>query len=263
MSALAVTKLHGTLNDFILLDARERDGFDLPALARRVCDRRSAIGGDGLLVVLPSESADVRMRIFNADGSEAEMCGNGIRCVARYLNERGEGEQHRIETMAGIISTQVLNGDGSFLIRVELGEPKLQHRPLPVANADFVSMGNPHVVIFARDAYAIDLVAIGERMQRDPAFPEGTNVHIAVPVSMHRLDVRHYERGVGLTYACGTGAVACAVAAIHRGIAASPVNVHVPGGVLRIEWEGSGNAFMTGPAVRVFDTTLSLADDAR
>lgn len=263
MSALAVTKLHGTLNDFILLDGRSRNGLDLAALARRVCDRRSAIGGDGLLVILPSESADVRMRIFNADGSEAEMCGNGIRCVARYLAESGEGERLQIETLAGIISTEVLERDGKFLVRVDMGEPKLQHRALPVANADFVSLGNPHVVIFARDPYAIDLVATGERMQHDPAFPEGTNVHIAVPVSMHRVDVRHYERGVGLTHACGTGAVASAVAAIHRGIAASPVDVHVPGGVLRIEWEGSGSAFMTGPAVRVFDTTLSDNSDAR
>lgn len=263
MSALAVTKLHGTLNDFILFDARQRDGLDFSVLARHVCDRRSAIGGDGLLVVLPSDSADVRMRIFNADGSEAEMCGNGIRCVARYLNESGEGDRLRVETLAGIISTEVLERGEKFLIRVDMGEPKLQHRPLPVANADFVSLGNPHVVIFAREAYALDLVAIGERLQRDPAFPEGTNVHVAVPVSMHRVDVRHYERGVGLTYACGTGAVACAVAAIHRGIAASPVDVHVPGGLLRIEWEGSGPAYMTGPAVRVFDTTLAEIADAR
>jgi len=263
MSAFAVTKLHGTLNDFVLLDARAQSRLDFAALARKVCDRRSAIGADGLLVVLPSETTDVRMRIFNADGSEAEMCGNGIRCVARYLSERGEGERLRIETLAGIISTEVLGHSSDFLVRVEMGEPKLQHRSLPVANADFVSLGNPHVVIFARDPYGIDLVATGERLQHDPAFPDGTNVHIAVPVSMHRVDVRHYERGVGLTYACGTGAVASAVAAIHRGIAASPVDVHVPGGKLRIEWEGSGPAYMTGPAVRVFDTTLSVTPDAR
>ncbi|MBV9270027.1 MAG: diaminopimelate epimerase [Candidatus Eremiobacteraeota bacterium] len=263
MSALAVTKLHGALNDFILLDARKTGERDFAALARKICDRHGAIGGDGLLVILPSKIADVRMRIFNADGGEAEMCGNGIRCVARYLHDGGEGEKFTIETIGGIIYTEVLESRNGFQVRVQMDEPKLDRRSLPFANADLVVAGNSHLIIFERDLCALDLAATGERLQSDPAFPEGINVHVAVPVTTHRLDVRHYERGVGLTNACGTGAIAAAVAAIHRGVAASPVDVHVPGGVLRVEWEGSGPAYMTGPAVRVFDTTLSDSADAR
>lgn len=255
MSQLAVTKLHGTRNDFVLLDARRSPRDDYAALARWICDRRAAIGADGLLVVLPSLHADARMRIFNADGSEAEMCGNGIRCVARYLSESGEGDALRIETLAGIIETRVIDKGEEFRIRVQMGEPLIQRKALPFDGAAFVSLGNPHVVIFAQDLND-DLTETGERMQRDPSFPGGTNVHAAVPVNEHRLDVRHYERGVGLTQACGTGAVACAVAAIARGIAASPVDVHVPGGVLHVEWNGNGPAFMTGPAVRVFETRV-------
>lgn len=261
MPQLAVTKLHGTRNDFVLLDARRAPRDDYAALARSMCDRRSSIGADGLLVVLPSLHADARMRIFNADGSEAEMCGNGIRCVARYLSEQGQADALRIETLAGIIETHVVDKGDDYRIRVCMGEPLIQRKPLPFDSAAFVSMGNPHVVIFAKSLGDVDLLKTGEQLQRDPAFPDGTNVHLAVPVNEHRLDVRHFERGVGLTQACGTGAVACAAAAMARGMASSPVDVHVPGGVLLIEWNGNGAAYMTGPAVRVFETTVE--DPAR
>lgn len=256
MSRIAVTKLHGTRNDFVLYDARRSSDTDYASLARWICDRRGAIGADGLLVVLPSRNADVAMRIFNVDGSEAEMCGNGIRCVARYLSEAGDGDRMRIETLAGDIETRIVSKGYEYLVRVRMSEPFVQRKALPFDDAVFVSMGNPHVVMFSRDLDEIDLAAVGPRLQNDPLFPEGTNVHSVRVAGEHRLDVRHFERGVGLTQACGTGAVACAASAISRGLAQSPVDVHVPGGILRIEWDGNGAAYMTGPAVRVFDTEV-------
>jgi diaminopimelate epimerase len=250
MSPVAVSKMHGTLNDFVVLDERSAQIVgDVVAFARRICDRRGGIGADGLIVLLPSERADARMRIINADGSEAEMCGNGMRCAVRYLSECGEGERFRIETLAGIIGAQVLEKNDEYRIRLNVGVPLFEHRALPFEDAAFVSVGNPHVVIFERSLDAIDLLTIGRRMS-------DVNVHLAVVADAHRLDVRHHERGVGLTNACGTGAVACAAAAIKRGLAESPVDVHVPGGVLTIEWDGAGEAFLTGPAVRVFDARV-------
>ena len=249
MPALAVTKLHGAFNDFVLLDARAGSPADLPEFARRVCDRRGGVGADGLLLVRPSQIADARMQILNTDGSEAEMCGNGMRCVIRYLCENGEGDRFRIETLAGIIGAEVIEKGETFQIRLNLGTPEFRERKLPFRDADFVLMGNPHVAIFARGADEIAIAQAGKRMPQ-------VNVHVVVPRGTHRLDVRHYERGVGETYACGTGTVSCAAAAIRRGIVQSPVEVHVPGGVLRVEWDGSGDAYLTGPAVRVFDAQL-------
>lgn len=249
MSPVAVSKMHGTLNDFVILDQRTQQVDDLVAFARYVCDRRGGIGADGLIVLLPSDRADARMRIINADGGEAEMCGNGMRCAVRYLSERGEGENFDIETLAGIIGAQVLEKGDVYRVRLKLGVPRFEDRTLPLFDAAFVWVGNPHVVIFERSLDDIDLVAVGRHMS-------DVNVHAAVVADRQRLDVRHHERGVGLTNACGTGAVACAAAAIARGLADSPVDVHVPGGVLQVEWDGGGEAFLTGPAVRVFDAQL-------
>jgi diaminopimelate epimerase len=252
MSSVAVTKLHGTFNDFVVLDQREHVQpkiDDLSAFARKICDRRGGVGADGLLVLLPSDRAYARMRVINADGSEAEMCGNGMRCAIRYLSERGEGEHFAIETLAGIIIADVLEKGEAYEIRLNLGIPAFEQRELPFPMAAFVSLGNPHIVIFEQSADAIDLVATGQRM------PD-VNVHVAVPVDRHRVDVRHFERGVGVTYACGTGAVAAAAAAIELGLAESPVDVQVPGGRLRVEWDGSNEAYLTGPAVRVFDAQV-------
>lgn len=253
MPPIAVTKLHGTFNDFVLLDARVEPVPDLPEFARRVCDRRGGVGADGLLIVHPSQIAHARMQVINADGSEAEMCGNGMRCAIRYLSENGEGDNFRMETLGGIIGADVIEKGATYQIRLNVGTPVFGERALPFRDADFVVMGNPHVAIFAREADEIDVVQAGKRM------PD-VNVHVVVPRGAQRLDVRHYERGVGETYACGTGAVSCAVAAIRRGIAKSPVEVHVPGGALRVEWDGSGDAYLTGPAVRVFDAQV---EDAR
>jgi diaminopimelate epimerase len=252
MSSVAVTKLHGTFNDFVVLDQRnpaQSKVADLSAFARKVCDRRGGVGADGLLVLLAADRAYARMRVINADGSEAEMCGNGMRCAIRYLSERGEGEHFEIETLAGIIVADVLEKGEAYEIRLNLGTPAFEQRELPFPNASYVRMGNPHVVIFEDSLDAIDLIAVGRQMS-------DVNVHLAVPVDRHRIDVRHHERGVGMTYACGTGAASAAVAAIERGIADSPVDVHVPGGRLRIEWDGSNEVFLTGPAVRVFDAEV-------
>jgi len=154
-----------------------------------------------------------------------------------------------METLAGIIGAQVLSKGEEYQIRLNVGTPQFVEKTLPFADASFVVVGNPHVAIFERSLDAIDLIALGKSM------PD-VNVHVVVPVDAHRIDVRHHERGVGLTNACGTGSVACAAAAIRRGIAQSPVEVHVPGGVLGVEWDGAGEAFLIGPAVRVFDARL-------
>jgi diaminopimelate epimerase len=249
MSSVAVTKMHGTFNDFIVLDQRPPSVTDLHAFARNACDRRGGVGADGVIALFPSSQADVRMRIVNADGSEAEMCGNGARCAARFLADRGEGAHFRFETLAGIVVADVLE-DGQ--VRLNVGVPSFEDRSLPFPDANFVSVGNPHVVIFARALDDVDVEAIGA------ANPD-VNVHAAVVVDDHRLRVRHYERGAGLTYSCGTGAVASAAAAMRRGFVQSPVVVNVPGGQVLVEWDGEREAFLTGPAVRVFDATVENA----
>ncbi len=253
--------MHGTYNDFLVVDERRPSIDDLARFARDACDRRGGIGADGLLAIVRSEIAHACMRIINADGSEAEMCGNGMRCVARYLSEHGEGDHLRIETLSGIVETQILSKGREYAVRLEIGRPLLQRRELPLARAAFVSLGNPHVVIFEQRLDAIDLVATAESLQGSPVFPDGTNVHVAARIGPRALSVRHWERGVGLTFSCGTGAVACAAAAISRGDVASPVDIFVPGGQLLVEWDGTGPAYLTGPAVHVFATTFDPGGD--
>lgn len=255
-----VTKMHGTRNDFVILDNRRAHILDPVAFGRFVCDRRSAIGADGLLSIERSTVADARMRVINADGSEAEMCGNGMRCVARYLTEAGEGDRLRVETLAGIIESDVLRGDPAFDVRLEVGVPEVERRAFDGREVWYVKVGNPHLVMFVDALDAVDLPALAERVQRDPAYAGGINVHLAARAA-DGLDVKHWERGVGLTMACGTGAVACAAAAIVDGSARSPVAVAVPGGMLMVGWDGQGPASLTGPAVRVFDGHV-LYDEA-
>ncbi len=255
---VAVTKMHGARNDFIVLDARPVIVDDLPALARRFCDRHTGIGADGLLVVGNSSRANASMRVINADGSEAEMCGNGVRCIARYLDELGEGGEVTIETEAGLISTTVVDRGETYRIRVDMGIPRVLDQPPPLEDAVTVVVGNPHVVLFRSALDDVDLRSLGEQLQHSESFPNGINVHVAVVENMHEMRVRHYERGAGLTMACGTGTVACVVAGIRRGVVASPVMGHVPGGELFIEIGPAGEAYMTGPAEHVFDTTVDI-----
>jgi diaminopimelate epimerase len=254
-----VTKMHGAHNDFVVLDRRGDGAFDASSFARWACDRRSGIGADGCIVLERASAADVRMRTLNADGTEAEMCGNGIRCAARWLDEAGEGERIAFETPAGVVSTEIVARGPEYLVRVAMGRPNIRDRSLPMLpDGTFVEIGNPHVVILRANAEHVDLEAVAEALQHEPLFPFGTNVHVAATGGERTLRVRHWERGVGLTMACGTGAVACAAVAIERGAVTSPVEVIVPGGRLVVEWNGIGDAYLVGPAARVFDTEVNI-----
>ncbi|HZV77740.1 MAG TPA: diaminopimelate epimerase [Candidatus Babeliales bacterium] len=254
-----LTKMHGARNDFIIVDRRMPDSVasrDVREFAIFACDRRSGIGADGCIILEPSEVADVRMRTINSDGSEAEMCGNGVRCAARWLDEAGEGDAVAFETAAGTVRTRIVQRKPHYLVRVAMGRPKVAPIALAsVSDATFVEAGNPHVVFFRDDVDDVDLESIAQALQKEPALANGANVHVAARVG-GSLRVRHWERGVGLTQACGTGAVACAAAAIERGVVNSPVEVLVPGGRLIVELNPGGDAVLIGPAVRVFDFEL-------
>jgi len=254
-TAVPVVKMNGTHNEFVIVDARATPLADPVAFARQVCDRATGIGADGLLIALPSATADVRMQIINADGSEAEMCGNGMRCFARYLDEHDGRAEATVETLAGPIATRVVSRD-PYTIAEELNEP-IVGEPHVVAGftATPVDVGNPHVVIVVDDVSAIDVATVGPRIERDPRYPHGTNVHF---VEDHGTSLRvvHWERGAGATEACGTGAVACAAVAIAARGASSPLSVHVPGGELQVVWQPGTRATLIGDAVREFSTTV-------
>jgi diaminopimelate epimerase len=250
--------MHGTRNDFVILDLRIDRLDDVSAFGRWICDRHVGVGADGLIVLEPSDKAAVKVRVINADGSEAEMCGNGVRCAARWLDEAGEGDTIRFDTLAGIVETRVVAREPEYLVRVEMGTPRIAVTPVPfIDDAKYVDLGNPHVVLLRKNVEELELGMIANRLQTVSLFPNGTNVHIAA-VDGDALRVRHWERGVGLTMSCGTGAVACAVAAIDRGLLSSPVDVFVPGGHLVVEWDRGSVATLTGPAVRVFDTEVRV-----
>jgi diaminopimelate epimerase len=251
-----VSKYHGARNDFIIVDAREHPVDDVAGFARHWCDRHIGIGADGVLIVGKSKRANVSMRVINADGSEAEMCGNGVRCVARYLDEKGEGGRFAIDTIGGIVHTEVIARGDVYRIRVDVGQPQMISVNETEPQSAIVEVGNRHLVFFREEIDRFDLWAIGEALQDEPAYPGGINVHLVEVEGPATLRVRHYERGVGLTMACGTGSVASAVASIERGDVKSPVLVRVPGGELTIEWIDGASAFMTGPAVHVFDTQI-------
>lgn len=260
MMRVRVTKMHGARNDFVILDQRTAQLNDLPSFARWACDRHSGIGADGLIALEPSNRAIVRMRTINPDGSEAEMCGNGIRCAARWLDEAGEGDRASFETDSRVVHTEVMTRGWEYLVRVSMGWPRIASPiPFSIPIAMFVDLGNPHVVVFESHVDALDLQTLAKVFQEHPAFPNGTNVHLAALHGEHAVQVRHWERGVGLTQACGTGAVACAAVALVEKVAVSPVEVFVPGGKLVVEWDGSTEARLIGPAVRVFDTEVSGA----
>jgi len=264
-----VRQMHGTHNGFVLLDERPPRARDYAALARRLC--AADAGGfavDGLLVVgdAAEPSAAASMRVFNADGSEAEMCGNGVRCVARFLFEGGAGQRFAIATAAGLIGVEVVAGTPEFRARIAMGVPEFPDAGvlhLEAAGSEWdlhrVTTGNPHAVAFVAGVDAIDLESLGAELNaRREHFPEGTNVHVAQRIDGHTLRVRHFERGVGLTQACGTGAVACAAAALRAGLVTAPVLVQVPGGTLTIDWTGDGVATMTGPAEHVLEREIAL-----
>ncbi len=259
-------KMHGTQNDFVLLDERPPHYEDYERLAREICDRGTGMGADGLLVVLDSEAGDAAMRIFNADGSEAEMCGNGVRCVARYLAERGFGEAFTIVTRAGAIETQILSRQrDEYWVRVNMGVPEFpddgEEQSITLSDRTWtyvaVSLGNPHIVVPVPSVQTVDVESLGSALATHERFPDGTNVHFVEQTGRKTLSVRHYERGVGITKACGTGAVASAAAFIKRGALRNPATIIVPGGLLAVSWEPGGPAFLEGPAVVEYERTIT------
>ncbi|MFB0613405.1 diaminopimelate epimerase [Aurantiacibacter poecillastricola] len=267
---IAFTKMHGLGNDFIVLDTRETA---LPALApesvRALADRTRGIGCDQLIVLEGDPEATVRMRIYNADGGEVEACGNAARAIGLLL-----GEPATIATAGGTIATTPeANG-----VSVDMGEPRFEWDAIPLAYAmdtlvmpvgwDMleqpvaVNVGNPHVVFFVDDADAVPLETLGPEIERDPLFPRRINVNVASVAGRHTLHLRVWERGVGLTRACGTGACATAVAAMRRGLVERHVTVHLPGGPLAIAWGEDGRITMTGPATEAFRGSFEWGDYA-
>jgi diaminopimelate epimerase len=257
-------KMHGLGNDFVVLDARaepiEIDG----ATARALADRRTGIGCDQLILLEPSTCADVRMRIWNADGGEVEACGNAARCVALLL-----GGESAIETAGGVIRAAA-NGAAAS---VDMGLPRFAWDEIPLAypidtarmpvaweelaEPAAVNVGNPHIVFFVADADAVELARLGPLIENDPLFPERVNVNVAT-VEDGAIRLRVWERGAGLTRACGTGACATAVAAIRRKLVGGPVEVRLPGGVLTIDWRPGGTVRMSGAAAEVFSGEIAL-----
>ncbi|HUZ77021.1 MAG TPA: diaminopimelate epimerase [Chloroflexota bacterium] len=270
-----ILKMHGAGNDFVLVDGREGRQANWAELARQLCDRHFGIGADGLLLRLPSASADARMEVWNPDGTRAEMCGNGVRCFARWVldQEPAARAELSVETGAGIL--RVAAEDGGAL-RASMGTPHLAGPDIPVHSdrnpvldlalpgLDFavtcVSMGNPHAVRFVDDVYDVDLAALGPLVEHHPLFPHRTNFHLCQVLSRGALKVRHWERGAGLTLACGTGAAATAVAARLHGLIDDEVALNVPGGQLRVSWNGAGEVYLAGPADYVFAGTWPAPD---
>jgi diaminopimelate epimerase len=273
------TKYQGLGNDFVLIDNRAQPE---PLLsleqARQVCDRNFGVGGDGVIFLLPSTSQPYAMRIFNNDGSEAQMCGNGIRCLAKFMRELNiptEDGGYSIETKAGLI---VPRFDGEQ-VTVDMGPPRLSAEEIPTTlvpkgekvlnlplpepwsrfNVTTVSMGNPHAVIFVEDLNAVELANWGPAIESHPAFPERINVHFVQVLSPTHLKVKVWERGAGPTLACGTGACAILVAAVLNQKAEKRATVELPGGPLEIDWHDNNHVFMTGPAQKVFVGELSVS----
>jgi diaminopimelate epimerase len=256
---IAFHKMHGLGNDFVVIDARVEPVRLSEAHVRAIAHRHTGVGCDQLIIIEPSTVADARMRIFNADGGEVEACGNATRCVTRLL-----GSDVRIETLAGILHGRMA-GEGAT---IDMGEPRFDWQTIPLAYAmdtrdmpvgweglerpSAVNVGNPHVVFFVPDTHQVPLDTIGPRIETDPLFPERINVNVATITAADRIDLRVWERGVGLTLACGTGACATAVTAIRLGLAKGPVTVTLPGGALEIAWSPGQPIAMTGAATHVY-----------
>lgn len=268
------TKWQGIGNDFVIVNGFVEIIDDYPAKAIEICDRHFGIGADGLVIALPSEIADFRMRIFNSDGSEAEMCGNVTRCFARYVYENGltTKTELSIETLAGIIRPKLLFEEGQIKsVCVDMGEPRLKRGEIPmtgnpedqavniplfIGNVKYdvtcVSMGNPHCIIFVDEVEDLDLQALGRPIEVHPMFPRKTNVEFVKVIDRQTLRMRVWERGAGITLACGTGTCATLVAAVLNNITGRQVLVHLDGGDLFIEWRSDNHVCKTGPAVEVF-----------
>lgn len=274
------TKVQGLGNDFVLVNMKEVSREEeknltesLAELAIKICDRHFGIGADGLVLLRPSQKADIAMQIINSDGSEAEMCGNAIRCVAKYAYERGLSDKTtlQVETAAGIMVPElIIEGSAVAAVRVDMGVPRLEREQIPmtgpagrvvnepleaegkVYHITTVSMGNPHCIIFVPDVHAVPLENLGPVLETHNLFPRKTNVEFVQVLNDHEVRMRVWERGAGPTLACGTGACATAVAAALNGLTGRKVRVYLHAGPLDIEWAGDDRVYMTGPAQEVF-----------
>lgn len=273
------TKMHGLGNDFVIVYGEKELPADAAELAIKVCDRFFGVGADGLVYILPSEKANFQMRIMNSDGSEAEQCGNAIRCVAKYVYDHklAEGESLTIETIGAGVQPLTIHAENGVAktVRVDMGAPILEGAKIPVAvegepvvdqpiealGEDFrftaVSMGNPHCVIYVEDAVNFDLAKWGPVLEKHPLFPKKVNVEFATVNSREQIDMRVWERGAGPTLACGTGACATLVSSVLNGLSGREATVSLKGGDLFIEWNESDNhVYMTGPAAFVYTGKL-------
>ena len=283
------TKMHGLGNDYVYVNCFEEKIDNPPAVARFVSDRHFGIGSDGLIMINPSKVADFEMEMYNADGSRGEMCGNGIRCVAKYVYDYGLTDKTHIsvETLGGIKYLDLTVKDGKVaLVRVDMGEPELDPEKIPiimkgysdetdrVLNAQIkvdgkeyhmtgVSMGNPHDVVYIDDVQGLDIEKIGPKFENHERFPQRINTEFARVIDRKTVEMRVWERGSGETLACGTGACAVAVASILNGYTEREVEIRLLGGNLQIEWnEEDNHVYMTGPATVVFDGEIDqLGDD--
>ena len=282
MPEIRFTKMHGAGNDYVYVNCFDQpEPADPAALAQRIADRRFGVGGDGMILILPSETAAARMRMFNADGSEGEMCGNGIRCVAKYVYDHGICQQPRlrIDTGAGPRDIELgIEGGKATTAAVDMGPPRLRPEEIPTTLADgdqivevplsvggmelavtCVSMGNPHCVIFVPEATDDLVLRIGPLIETHPAFPKRTNVEFVETISRSEVRQRTWERGSGETWACGTGASAVCVAGVLTGRTDAEILNHLRGGDLRLRWPGLGSSVvMTGPASEVFSGSFPL-----
>ncbi len=268
------TKMHGAGNDYVYVNCFEEPTPDDPAeLARRVADRHFGVGADGLILICPSRLVDARMRMFNADGSEAEMCGNGLRCLAKYIYDHGIAAKDtlRIETAAGVLSLRLeIEGGKARRIEVDMGQPRLEAERIPttlpgnpVLNAPLevgserlevtcVSMGNPHCVTFVDELTDRWVLEVGPRVEVHPRFPARVNAEFVQVISPTEVRMRVWERGSGETLACGTGAGAVCVAGVLTGRTERRIRVFLPGGDLDLHWAEDDHVYLTGPAVEVF-----------
>ena len=273
--SIKFTKMHGAGNDYVYINGFQEMIEDPAALAEEISDRNFGVGSDGLILILPSNDADIRMRMFNSDGSEAEMCGNGIRCVAKYAYDHGlvRKEKMVVETGAGDLPLQVFIGpdDRVDRVQVNMGQPRLTRGEIPMAGpaaeqaidieiaaggqlftATCVSMGNPHCVIYVDNVDLFPVADIGPFIENHDFFPERVNVEFVEIISPTEVRQRTWERGAGETLACGTGASAVTVVGVLTGRTERKIINHLLGGDLELEWEENGNVSMIGPAAEVF-----------
>ncbi len=278
------TKMHGCSNDYLYINCFEEnlDGVDLEELTRQMSDRHNGVGSDGLILIMPSDKVDFGFRFFNADGTEGEMCGNGVRCFAKYVYEHGltQKTEFAIDSLAGIVRPVLHLCDGKVQsVTVDLGEPRLTAEQIPILNhgegqvidqplqvgdqvvrITAVSMGNPHCVQFVDDVDTAPVTTLGKTMEFHPDFPRRVNVEFVQIIDRHNIHMRIWERGTGETMASGTGSSAAAVGSILNGYCDRLVNVHVhSGGVIQIHWSAEDNhIYMTGPATEVFSGEWKL-----